>query len=343
MSKDNRLNIAVIGCGYWGPNLVRNFSKIEDCAVKYVCDKREDRLKWIRPLYPSINATRDYRQILKDPYVDAVAIATPVKTHFALAKEFLKAGKHVLVEKPLCSTSVEAAALLDLAKKKKRVLMVSHTCLYSPGIRKIKEIIGKRALGKILYVNSVRVNLGLFQKDINVVMDLAPHDISAMNFILGKNPERLSCVGAAHYTRGVEDVAFINLYYPGNVTAHIHVSWIDPVKIRKLTVVGSEAMAVYNDLEIDEPLKLFEKSASRIPYYKTYGEFKMLYKFGDTYSPRLENQEPLNVQCSHFIDCVMNNKTPLTNGEQGLYVVRLLELANRSLRDKGRLLKVDGK
>ena len=341
MNNKTKINIAVIGCGYWGPNLVRNFSKVDNCFVKYVCDKKESRLRWIKSLYPSVCITKNYKDILKDRHVTAVAIATPTPTHFPLAREFLNTGRNVLVEKPLTNTSQEANLLVDLGQKHKKILMVSHTYLYSPGIVKLKEIIYKRGLGKIIYINSIRVNLGIFQSNINVVSDLAPHDISIINFILDKMPDYVSCIGSAHYKKDVEDVAFINLYYPQNIITHIHLSWIDPVKIRRLTAVGSEKMAVYNDLDFDEPLKIIEKSVKRVPYYKTYREFKMLYKFGDIHSPHIDNQEPLYIECNHFIESILNNKKPLTSGEEGLQVVRVLELLNKSLQEKGRMIKVN--
>jgi len=336
----SKLNIAVIGCGYWGPNLVRNFSKIEGCKVKYVCDLKYQRLKWIKSLYPFVNITRDYKDILKDYSVDAVAIATPVSSHFSLSKKFLLSGRHILVEKPLSKSAKEAKELIEIATEAKKVLMVSHTYLYSSGIRKMKEIISKNQLGKVIYINSVRVNLGLFQKDINVVMDLGPHDVSILNFILQRKPQYISCTGVSHYTKGIEDVAFMNLYYSDNLIAHVHLSWIDPIKIRKITVVGTKKMAIYNDLDIDEPLKILNKSVKKIPYYKSYGEFKMLYKFGDIFSPHISFEEPLLVECRHFVECILKNKKPLTSGEQGLEVVNILQLANKSLKKQGRMLRV---
>lgn len=337
---NKRINIGVIGCGYWGPNLVRNFIRLNNCTVKFVCDIRKERLRWIKSLYPSLNVTKDYKEIIKDPQIDAVCIATPANTHFRLAKEFLNADKHILVEKPLSITSSQAKILRDLARRKKKILMVSHTYLYSPGIRRLREAIRTKELGKILYITSVRVNLGLFQKDINVVMDLAPHDISILNFILDKEPCYVSCTGSWHYTKGIEDVAFINLYYPFNIIAHVHLSWIDPVKIRRITAVGMRRMAVYDDLETEEPLKIIERSIKKIPYYKTYREFKMLYRFGDIHSPRIKPEEPLYEECDHFIDCILNNKRPLTSGEEGLKIVKILELANRSIKNKGRIFKI---
>jgi len=335
-----RVNVAIIGCGYWGPNLIRNFLRIKNCAVKYVCDVRKERLEWIKEIYPSLYTLTDYEVALKDPEIQAVAIATPVSTHYQIACASLNAGKHVLVEKPLTRTLEEAEKLVELAREKKKVLMVSHTYLYSPGIRKLKEIIEKGMLGEIMYINSIRVNLGLFQKDINVVTDLAPHDLSILGFLLGRKPEYISCTGASHYTDGIEDVAFLTLYYSDNLIAHIHVSWIDPIKLRKITLVGKKKMAIYDDLDSNEPLKIIDKSVEKIPYYKTYGEFRMLYRFGDISSPHISSEEPLYVECCHFIECIQHSKPPLTNGMEGKEIVRILEIANQSLKNKGAVLKV---
>lgn len=335
-----QVNVAVIGCGYWGPNLIRNFRRLPEAKVKCVCDIKKKRLTWVKSLYPSMGITTNYRRLIKDKQIDAIVIATPPFTHYYLAKECLKEDKHVLVEKPLTLNSRDAETLIKLARKKKRIIMAGHTYLYAPGIRKLKEIISEGKLGKILYINSVRVNLGLFQKKINVILDLGPHDISIINYLLEKTPLAVSATGSSHYHKGIEDISFLTLYYSNNLIAHMHLSWIDPMKIRRITVVGDKEMAVYDDLNTEEPLKIFQRKVDKIPYYKTYGEFKMLYRFGDIISPRVEPLEPLNLECKHFIECILNRNQPLTSAKNALEVVRVLELANKSLKYRGKIVKL---
>jgi len=335
-----KINLAVIGCGYWGPNLVRNFSQLKQAEVRYVCDRDKNRLSWIKNLYPKIEVVTDYKKVINDPQIEAVALATPASTHYCLAKKCLEKGKHLLIEKPLAVNYSEANKLVKLAKKKSKVIMAGHTYLFAPGINKLKSIIAKRKLGKVLYINSQRVNLGLLQKDINVVLDLGPHDISVINYLLGKYPQAVAACGSSHYHRGIEDVAFLSLYYSAELIAHIHLSWIDPLKIRKLTVVGDKEMAVYDDLNREEPLKIFQKTIDKIPYYKDYAEFKTIYRFGDVISPRIESTEPLSLECSHFLDCIVRGRQPLVSTESALEVVRIIEAANKSLKNKGKIVSL---
>lgn len=335
-----RINLAVIGCGYWGPNLVRNFNQLKEAAVSYVCDRDQKRLAWIKSLYPKIEVTNNPKKIINDSNVRAVAIATPPSTHYCLAKQCLNNNKHILVEKPLAVNYRQALELAELARRNKKIIMVGHTYLFAPGIRRLKTIISGRKLGKVLYINSQRVNLGLLQKDINVVLDLGPHDISVMNYLIGKLPIAVSASGSSHYNKGIEDVAFLTLYYPGGIIAHIHLSWIDPLKIRKITVVGDKQMAVYDDLNREEPLKIFQKTIDKIPYYKNYAEFKMIYRFGDVISPRIDSTEPLNLECQHFIDCIVKKRGPLTSAKNALETVKIIELANKSLKAKGKTIKI---
>ncbi len=337
---EEKVKLAVIGCGYWGPNLVRNFSQLPQVQVKYVCDRDKKRLAWVKNLYPHVEVITDYKKIIKDSSLEAVAIATPASTHYKLAKEFLENGKHLLVEKPLAVYSYQVLELAKLAKRKNKVLMAGHTYLFSPGITKLREIIAKRKLGKVLYINSQRLNLGLLQRDINVVMDLGPHDISVINYLLGKNPEAVSACGNWHYHKAIEDVAFLALYYPGEIIAHIHLSWIDPLKVRKITVVGDREMAVYDDLNSEEPLKIFQKTIDKIPYYKDYAEFKTIYRFGDVISPRIQAQEPLSLECSHFLDCILKGAKPRVSAESALEVVKIIEAANHSLKNRGKIIKL---
>lgn len=338
----NKIKVGVIGCGYWGPNLVRNFSSLPRSVVTRVSDLNADRLNHIRGLHPRIETTRDAGELIRAKDVDLVCIATPVSTHYALAEKALQAGKHVLVEKPFVRTSKEAAELVALAKKRKKILMVDHTFLFSPAVDKMKEMIERNTLGKILYFYSTRVNLGLFQKDINVVWDLAAHDISIANHLLGSAPESVSVTGRKLAVRHVEDVAFVFINYPNNVFFHLHLSWLDPHKIRKITMIGDRKMVVYDDLNSNEPLRIFDRGVSspQPSYYDSFGEFKMIYRFGDVVSPRIEPTEPLRNLCEHLLDCIEKNRPPLTDGRQGLGVVRVLEAAQKSVDSGGKLISL---
>lgn len=329
------VGIGVIGCGTWGPNLVRNFWAVPDTRVVRVSDLREDRLAYLKSLYASLETGTDYVDLLNDPQVDAVAIATPVRTHFGLAREAITAGKHVLIEKPLTETVAEAEALIALAAEKRRVLMVGHTFEYSAPVNRLKEYVAAGELGRVFYISMQRLNLGLFQPDINVVWDLAPHDISIINYLLWQEPVSVGAHGSANYQSGREDIAFIVLRYPGNVVAHLHLSWLDPCKVRRTTVVGDKKMAVYDDLNAMQPLMIFDKGVTRQPYYDTFGEFKLLYNAGDIHSPKIDLVEPLKVECAHFVECILSGKKPRTDGASGLRVVRALEAAQRSILANG--------
>ncbi|MBI1979553.1 MAG: Gfo/Idh/MocA family oxidoreductase [Elusimicrobia bacterium] len=335
-----KVRIGVIGCGYWGPNLVRNFSSLNRSQVVYVADKSRERLQHVQSLYPHIQTTQDASELIRSQEVDAVCIATPLSSHYALAKESLLAGKNLLVEKPFVLSGREGQDLVEIAKSKKKVLMVDHTFLFSPPVRKMKEMITQNVLGKIHYLYSVRVNLGLFQKDINVVWDLAAHDISIVNYLLGVNPESVSVIGRKLAVQHVEDVAFVFVNYPGNILFQLHLSWLDPHKIRKITLIGDKKMVVYDDLDANEPLKFYDKGVSVQPYYDTFGEFKMLYRYGDVISPRIEPAEPLRNLCEHFLDCIEKGTTPLSDGMVGLEVVRALEAAQKSVDSSGKLVSI---
>lgn len=340
MASPSKIRVGVIGCGYWGPNLVRNFSNLKNSTVVSVADKSVERLNHMKNLYPNISITQDAKEFLSNPNIDAVSIATPVSTHFPLALKALQAGKHVLVEKPFVTRSKQAKDLIRVARSKKRVLMVDHTFLFSQPIKKMKEMISTDLLGKILYLYSVRVNLGLFQKDINVVWDLAAHDIAIANFFMGQAPLSVSVVGRKLAVDHVEDVAFVFLNYPNNVLFELHLSWLDPHKIRKITVIGDKKMVVYDDLNSAEPLKVYDKGASIQPYYDSFGEFKMLYRFGDVVSPRIEPEEPLRNLCEHFLDSIVNPQESIAGDRHGLDVVRVLEAAQKSVKAGGKLVRV---
>ena len=306
-------NVGVVGYGYWGPNLVRNFRSAPDSHLKVVCDLSEDRLKHLRSLHPDVKGETNFDRMLGDRDLDAVVIATSVKHHFPMAKASLLAGKHTLIEKPMASSSAECEELIDIANRNGLVLMVGHTFLYSAAVRKIKEIVDNHDIGEIRYIASRRLNLGLFQKDINVTWDLAPHDISIILHIMQEAPHSVNCRGDAHITPGIEDVTSLNLQFAKEKSAFIHSSWIDPRKIRDMTIVGSERMIVYDDIAFQEKIKIY----------------------GDSYSPYIKQDEPLKTECEHFIECVRQGKTPLTSGENGMAVVRILEGAAKSVKQNG--------
>ncbi len=340
MNQKEKVNIAVIGCGYWGPNLIKNFNQITSCNMSMCCDLIESRLERMRKLYPHIRTTKNYMEVLNDPGIDAVAIATPVLTHFDLGRQSLLHGKHVLMEKPLASSSSQCLELIRLSEEQQKVLMVGHTFVYTAAVNKTKEIIESGEIGEILYITSTRVNLGLLQPDINVILDLAPHDISIIIYILGMEPDLVNAQGKSHYQTGIEDVASITLNFPNGTIAFIHNSWLDPNKIRRITIVGSKKMLVYDDVNPQEKIKIYDKGVEVSSCYNTFGEFQFLYRHGDIYSPRLEDYEPLNKEARHFLECIRKNKRPISDGYSGLRVVSVLEAANRSLRDSGKSVPV---
>ncbi len=330
-----KIAVGVLGCGYWGPLLVRNFKSLPDCQLKAVCDVNAARLKHLGTLYPDVESMSDPQQFINGYGLDAVVIATPVKHHYALAKASLLAGKHTFIEKPMASSSEECEELIDIAERNGLVLMVDHTFLYSAPVQKIVEIIDAGDLGDIRYINSRRLNLGLFQTDINVAWDLAPHDISIILHILGEFPLAINCQGNAHVHRDVEDVTNMSLSFPHKRFATIQSSWIEPRKIREMTIVGTRRMIVYDDLETHEKIRIYDVRVERPPHYDTFAEFHYSYHYGDSYIPRFQQEEPLNVACRHFIDCIETNSQPVTGGRQGLEMIRILEAASTSLKMNG--------
>jgi predicted dehydrogenase len=331
------IRIAVVGAGYWGPNLIRNCSSCQDIQLVAVCDNDAVRLAQVLAGYPGVEAVDSFEKILEQDDVDAVVIATPVGTHATLAIAALRAGKHVLVEKPLASSVSEAEGMVAAAREAGRVLMVDHTFIYSGPIRKIKEIVDSGDLGDIYYVDSVRINLGLFQHDVNVVWDLAPHDLSIMDFLIGRLPKSLSAFGTCHTdsSSGIEDVAYLNLDFGGGLLASFHVNWLSPVKIRSFLVGGSRKGLVYNDLAPDEKIKVYDRGITISEDPESRRGLMIGYRTGDVWSPRIESQEPLQAMVRHFAECVRDAKTPLTDGEAGLRVVRILEAAQRSIKAQG--------
>jgi predicted dehydrogenase len=330
-----KIVVGVLGCGYWGPQIVRNFKTLSDCQLKAVCDISAMRLKHLGTLYPDVEGMSDPQQFINDCGLDAVVIATPVKDHYALAKASLLAGKHTFIEKPMASSSEQCEELIDIAERNGLVLMVDHTFLYSAPVQKIVEIIEAGDLGDIRYINSRRLNLGLFQTDINVAWDLAPHDISIILHLLGEFPLGINCQGNAHVHRDVEDVTNMSLFFPHKRFATIQSSWLEPRKIREMTIVGTRRMIVYDDLQTHEKIRIYDVRVERPPYYDTFAEFHYSYHYGDSYIPRFQQEEPLNVACRHFIDCIETNSQPLTGGRQGLDMIRILEAASASLKMNG--------
>lgn len=334
------LRIGVIGCGYWGPNLIRNFENQDRSEVKWVADLSRERLEHMEGLYPSIQTTENYQDLLKDPEVDAIVVATPVSTHFNFAMEAMDAGKHVFVEKPLASSAVESAEMERKAREKGLVGMVGHTFLYSPAVIRLKELIDEGEIGDIFYLHSSRLNLGLFQEDINVVWDLAPHDLSIFNYLMESEPSKVTAVGSSFIRPGIEDVAFLTLQYPNERIAHIQVSWLDPNKVRSLTVVGSRKMMVYDDTNPLEKIRIYDKGVDVHPHYDTFGEFQLAYRFGDISVPKLPGGEPLKAETGHFLDCILDGTDCLSGFSQGHRVVAILETACRSMRENGKELNI---
>jgi predicted dehydrogenase len=330
-----QIKIGVVGCGYWGPNLVRNFRSLPDCSLKLMCDISEKRLRHLRSLYPEVEGATDYNHFLNGAGLDAVAIATAVKLHFPMAKASLLAGKHTFIEKPMACSSQECEELIEIAQKKGVVLMAGHTFLYSPAVKKIKEIVESGDIGEIRYICARRLNLGLFQKDINVAWDLAPHDISIILHIMEELPITINCRGSAHITPGVEDVTTMCLNFSKERSAIIHSSWLDPRKIREMTIVGSKRMIVYDDVAQLEKLRIFDARVETPPHYDTFAEFHYAYHYGDVYAPYIRQEEPLKTECQHFLDCIKHEKTPMTSGRQGLELVRILEASSESLKRSG--------
>lgn len=335
------VRIGIVGCGYWGPNLIRNFFQARDSELVALCDMNKKRLSQMQEAYSVKKVYTDYRDMLKNARIDAVVVATPPKTHYSLARQALLSGKHVLVEKPLSFSSGDAQKLITLAKKKKRILMAGHTFEFNPAVIKIKECIASGELGKIFYIYSTRVNLGRVQDNINAMWSLAPHDISIINFILNSTPRKVRAYGSAYINKGIEDVVFMNLEFKGNITAQIHVSWLDPSKIRKMVVVGSKKMLIYDDIDNEGKIKIYDKGVERLaPDRSSYGLYQMKLRAGDILIPKLKLYEPLRRECEHFIDCVLHNKRPDTDGENGLRVVDVLEAGQKSLDQDGKVVKI---
>jgi predicted dehydrogenase len=334
------LKVGVIGYGYWGPNLVRNFMEAPGSTVVSVCDLRPERLAQVARRYPSIKPTRRDQELFADTEIDAIVIATPVSTHFALAMAALQADKHLLVEKPLAANSEQGQRLIDEAVRRQKVLMVDHTFVYTGAVRKIRELIADNALGDIYYYDAVRVNLGLFQHDVNVVWDLAIHDLSIMEYVLPSRALAVSATGISNIPGQPENVAYITLFFATPQIAHVHVNWLTPVKVRHTLIGGSEKMILYDDLEPSEKVKIYDKGVTLSQNGEAVYEMLVSYRSGDMWAPRLDTTEALQREVLHFIDCVEHHKTPETDGQTGLRLLQIVEATERSLRGRGRLVEI---
>jgi predicted dehydrogenase len=332
------IRIGVIGYGYWGPNIVRNLHGLDSTCVEMVCDTSSSALARVRKTYPAIATCSDPSEILSSPKIDAVAVVTPVWTHYELAKKALENGKHVFVEKPFTSNSKQAEELIELAARKNLTIMVDHTFLFTGAVRKIRELTESGALGDLYYYDSLRVNLGLFQHDVSVIWDLAPHDLSIMDYIIKGEPEAVVATGERHLN-GVEDVAFMTIYFPGNVIAHINVNWLSPVKIRMTMIGGQKKMLVWNDLVRDEKVRIYDKGVT-ITSGDDIKKLLVSYRSGDMWAPQLEEPEALRVELDYFAKCIMNGETPFNDGHAGLRVVRMLEAAEVSIQKRGELVQL---
>lgn len=334
----DRVRIGLIGYGYWGPNLARNFHQLPEAWLVACADSDPERLREAARLYPLHQTATDYRALLDNPTLDALVIATPARLHFEVARAALNAGKHVLVEKPLAMSNADARELIETARRRERVLMVGHTFEFNPAVWKIKELVTSGALGELFYVYSNRVNLGRVQRDVNALWSIAPHDISILLYLLDTMPVSVSARGGTYVSAGVQDVIFALLTFPDNLLAHVHASWLDPSKTRQMTLVGSDKMIVYDDVDPEAKIKIYDKGV-----YKrgdAFGEFQLRVRSGDLYIPRIDLTEPLKFECAHFVECIREGKPPRTDGENGLRVVRVLEAAQQSLERYGAVVEI---
>jgi predicted dehydrogenase len=332
------IRMGVIGYGYWGPQIVRNFNGAAGCKVTVVCDKNPESLRRVNNSYPSVQTTSELSEVLCSPDVDTVAVVTPVWSHFELAKAALENGKHVFVEKPFTSTAVQAEQLIELAERKNLQIMVDHTFLFTSAVKRIRQLIQEGALGKLYYYDSTRVNLGLFQHDVNVIWDLAPHDLSIMDHLIKGEPEYVIAAGQAHFN-GLEDVAYITMYFADRMIAHINVNWLSPVKVRTTLIGGETKMLMWNDLDADEKLKIYDKGVHMASGQNLY-QLLVSYRSGDMWAPKLEQTEALAAEAKYFIECVSNNVRPFNDGAAGLRVVRMLEAADKSLKGGGKPIRL---
>jgi predicted dehydrogenase len=333
------VNVAVVGYGYWGPNLVRNFLELDAARVTMCCDLSADRLAQVKRKHPSIAVTSDFDDVLASPDVDAVAVATPVGTHYDFARRALEHGKHVLVEKPLAASVAEAESLVEIAGKRELTLMVNHTFIYTGAVRKMKEIIDRGELGDLYYFDSVRINLGLIQRDVNVLWDLAPHDIAIMEHLVGERAVSVCATGASHFGTGLENVAYMTVFFDSGLIGHFHNNWLAPVKIRTTLVGGSKKMIVYDDMEVSEKVKVYDRGVD-VETPEGVRQALIAYRLGDMWAPQLDTTEALRNMAAEFVECVQTGRRPRTDGESGLNVVRILEASEMSIKRRGREVKL---
>jgi predicted dehydrogenase len=335
------VRLALVGLGYWGPNLARNLAVLDGAELVALCDANEERLRRIGRQYPSARLVPSFEDVLADDAIDAVVVATPVDTHFDLCRAALAAGKHVMVEKPLATSSAECETLIELAEARGRTLMVGHVFVYNAAVNRVKEYIEAGEMGEVYYVYSQRLNLGQVRHDVNAMWNFAPHDLSILCHWFGAEPTNLTARGHAYIQPGIEDVVFMGMQFPKSILASVHISWLDPLKVRRMTIVGSEKMVVYDDVSADAKVvvydrgvtkKLVDETEASLGSYRTYGEFQLLLRAGDVLIPKLDFVEPLKIECQHFVDCIRTGETPVSDGRQGLWVVRALEAAQRSLQ-----------
>jgi predicted dehydrogenase len=328
--------MGVIGYGYWGPNVVRNLQSLDECRVVAVCDKDPNALQRAAKTYPDIGASSDSLELVRSTHIDAIAVVTPVWTHFELAKASLQNGKHIFVEKPFTLTVEQAYELIELAESKNLKIMVDHTFLFTGAVQRIRQLVDDGSLGNLYYYDSVRVNLGLFQHDVDVVWDLAPHDLSIIDYLIREKPEAVVATGEKHLN-GYVDVAFLTVYFPGKIIAHINVNWLSPVKVRTTLIGGEKKMLVWNDLEVDEKIKVYDKGVEVTNGQGLY-ELLVSYRSGDMWAPKIEQTEALRTELAYFVDCVLNDKRPFNDGRAGLRIVRMLKAAQQSLAGRGKII-----
>lgn len=331
------MKAAVIGLGYWGPNLVRNFLGVEGICGVIGCDKDAKRLENIKRKFPEAETSDSFEAILRRDDVEIVAVATPVSTHFKFAKAALEAGKHCWIEKPFTATVAEAETLINLAEQRRLKIMVDHTFIYTGAVRKMKELMDKGVIGDLYYFDSVRVNLGLFQHDVNVVWDLAPHDLSIMDYLIERRPVSVSAVGSCHVGNGLENIAYLTVNFDNDIIAHFHVNWLAPVKIRTVLIGGTKSMILYDDMQTSEKVKVYDKGIEVKTKEGVY-ETLVQYRTGDMYAPKLDQTEALAIATNHFVECIKHDKTPITDGVSGLNVVRILEASERSIKQRGKII-----
>jgi predicted dehydrogenase len=336
---DNVVNFGVIGYGYWGPNVVRNLMSIEGSQVLAVAEKSPAAQKRAQKAYPGIRVISDASEVISSSEIDAVAVVTPVWTHYALTKAALENGKHVFVEKPFTFKAEEAETLINLAEQKNLKIMVDHTFLFTGAVKKIRHLIDDGALGNLYYYDSTRVNLGLFQHDVNVIWDLAPHDLSIMDYVIQDRPLGVVATAEKHLN-GLEDIAFLTFYFPNNIIAHVNVNWLSPVKVRTTLIGGEKKMLVWNDLEVDEKIRVYDKGVEKTTSREGVYETLVKYRTGDMWAPQLENTEALKRELEYFVDCITNDHTPINDGKAGWRVVRMLEAANQSIKNRGAMVEL---